>query len=235
MPDQYFIEQYRHKATLEDPVAQTGRGQKFDALSFLHMVHETLGLLELQPQHNLLNVGCANGLIDILLSACCKRLLAIDPIEEMVTLARQNLRGYENVQVALGHAASIPAEARLFDRVLMLEVIQLINEDELSNVFEELHRVTHPSGKLLIGAVPDVRFRDAHLNPYLEGVRNAQHLSQAQKDDIIQRNERSNWFHPDTLIDTWKTLGRTAKIQPLSDHHPNADFRFYLLVGEAQT
>jgi len=230
VPDQFFIDQYRKKAALADPLGQAGRGREFHTLGFLHVVRETIALLDLRHEHDALDVGCANGLLDIALSSCCRSVLAVEPVEELATLARKNLTDCPNVRVEAGHGAAIPASDGSFERALLLEVVQLVAPDEVRKVFRELRRVMRPGGRILIGAIPDARHRKEFLSSYLEGVRSAPHLSQEQKMEIIARNEKASWYDPDDLIACWNELGCRAKVQKPSPSFPNADHRFHLIV-----
>jgi 2-polyprenyl-3-methyl-5-hydroxy-6-metoxy-1,4-benzoquinol methylase len=67
MPDQFFIEEYRQKADLPNPIAQSGRGRQFEPTTFLYVVREVIQQLDLRPEDELLDVGCANGMLDIVL------------------------------------------------------------------------------------------------------------------------------------------------------------------------
>lgn len=231
MPDEFFIDQYRRKAALEDPLGQAGRGKEFQPVEFLHVVREIIGLLDLRREHDVLDVGCANGLLDIVLSACCHSVLAIEPVRELVALARKNLADCPNVRVEGGHGAAIPAGDNSFDRVLMLEVLQLVPPEEARNIFRELRRVTRAGGRILIGAVPDARRREEFLGPYLDGVRKAPHLSDEQKEEIVERNSRAYWYDAADLTAWWRDLGGRAERNPLMHGNPGADYRFNLVVS----
>lgn len=229
MPDAYFIDQYRRKASEPDALAQSGRGAAFDAVGFLHVAREVLGLLALRPEHDLLDVGCANGLLDIVLGACVRSVLAVEPVQELAAIARANLAENRNVRVQSGHAAAIPAAAASFDRILMMEVLQLIAPAEARTAFRELRRVSR-DGARIIGSIPHARHRDRFLGLYLDGVRKATHLSEAQRAGIIARNEKSSWYEPDELAAWWSELGCSTDMRSPSIGSPNADHRFHLII-----
>lgn len=231
MRDEFFIKEYRKKAAMADALGQSGRSREYQIVEFLHVAREIIRLLDLRYGHDLLDVGCANGLMDILLSGCCRSVLAVEPLEELATLARKNLAYYSNVRVQAGHGAAIPAGEGSFDRVLMLEVIQMIALDEARDVVHELRRVTRPGGRILFGNIPDSRRRDEFLGPYLEGVRLATHLSEEQKAEIIARNLKTTWYDPAELVAWWSALGCKASHQPLQAGIPTADHRFHLIVS----
>jgi len=163
--------------------------------------------LKLRPEHTLLDVGCANGLFDIILSACCQSILAVEPVADLARLARQNLAGCPNVRVEIGHGGAISAPDSYFDRILMLGVLQLVPPIEAKLLFKELKRVIKPSGRVLIVAIPDSNDKERFLDSYLQGVRAATHLSSEQKEQIITRNEKSHWYDFDELARWWEKLG----------------------------
>jgi SAM-dependent methyltransferase len=230
MPQSFWIEEYRKKASLSDPVAQSGRGSQFQAVEFLYAMKEALELLDLRPEHDLLDLGCANGLMDILLSACCRTVLAVEPVPELVALAGKNLAACVNVRVKNGSLDAIPADDNRFDRLLAFGVIQLVPHDEVRQSFGELRRVSRRPARIVFGSVPDARHRTGYLEPYLEGVRKATHLTEEQKTDIITRNLNAYWYDPAELVQWWRGHGGECAVHPLSATDPNAQHRFHLVV-----
>lgn len=233
MPQAFFIEQYRQKASLPDALAQSGRGAGFDAVAFLHSVREVLALLEPARHHSVVDVGSGNGLLDIALSACCARLLALEPVAELATRARANLAGCPGVEVAVAHGAAIPAADGRFDRALMLGVLQLVAPEEAKRICAELRRVVRPDGRVLIGSVPDARGREAFLEPYLAGIDRAAHLAPEVKAAIRERNLRASWYEAEELIAWWRALGAKARRVEPSDADASSARRFHLVVDLA--
>ena len=229
-PDKFFLERYRWKAAESDPIAQAGRGREFQPVEFLHAVRESIALLQPQPAHDTLDIGCANGMIDIILSALCRSLLGVEPVSELVDLARQNLEECINTEIKQGHAADIPAEDNSFDRVLMMEALQLAPKDETSAIFGEIYRVSRPGSRIVIGSIPDLRHRERFLTPYLDSVRSATHLTDEAKAEIVEANQRGSWYDPGDLIRRWHALGCHAEARPPAPSHPNADHRFHLVI-----
>ena len=218
------------RASLPDALAQCARGAGWNTATFLYQTRDVLARLAPDRTQDLLDVGCANGLIDIVLSACCRSLLAVEPVAELAALARGNLAPFENVRVELGHAASVPAPDRSFDRVLMMEVVQYLAPSELPACFAELRRVTRVGGRIALISVPDGRKREEFLGPYLRSVREATHLSDDQKQGILARNESAAWYPPEHLTALWRALGCTATVHTLPPYHPQHDHRIDLLV-----
>lgn len=230
MPDPYFLDQYRRKAGHSSELVQSGRGERFDVAAFLHVAREMLDLLQPDRAHAVLDLGCANGLLSILLSALSRQVVAVEPVPELAELARRNLAGCPNARVESGHGSAIPVADSSFDLVLMLEVLQVVPGEEAATVFAELRRVARNGARIVIGSVPDARRRDAVQSAYLAGVRSATHLSDEQKSEIVARNLRSTWYEPDALVEQWRRLGCSARVQQPLPAYPNADHRFHLVV-----
>lgn len=194
MPSKLFLEHYRRKAESQDPGVQAGRGPELDPAQVAQIASEVIRLLGLNSAHRLLDVGCANGLFDPIFGSIVSRIVMIEPVVELTRLARTNLQDTQNAEVLQGHARDLPVTSSSFDRVLLLEVLQLIPRREVPEIAAELSRVLEVGGRLLVGSVPDLRYRDAYLERYLDGVREATHLSEFQKQRIIARNMSSTWY-----------------------------------------
>lgn len=230
MPVDFWIEEYRRKAAVPNPWVQSGRTSTFTVAQFLYVHRDTLELLDLRPEHDVLDIGCANGLFDILLSTACRRLLAVEPVEELATIARATLAGCPNVRVEVGHGAAIPVDDRSFDRVLMLGVTQLVPPHELDDIFGELQRVTRSGGRIVLGSILNAHHRDHFLNAYLGTVHAATHLSPAQKTEITDRNLRAYWYDPAELAARLSDIGQVS-VHSLPAMDPTAGHRFNLCVS----
>src|SRR3990167_5883190 len=118
MTEQFWRDEYVKKSESEDAIAQSGRGNQFNAVEFLCVVKEAVELLDLRREHNLVDVGCGNGLLDIPLSAICRSITGIEPVAALAALARQNLADCPNVRIEVAHGGAIPAAENSFDRAL---------------------------------------------------------------------------------------------------------------------
>jgi ubiquinone/menaquinone biosynthesis C-methylase UbiE len=199
----------------------------------MYVIKQVVDLLELERYHDLLDVGCGNGLVDIPLSALVRTIVGVEPVLERLELGLGNLRDCHNVHLVRGHGAKIPAQDASFDRVLILNVIQLVTPQELQVIVRELNRVTRPGALALIASVPDGRKREEVIGPYLEGVRSATHLSEKEKIEIIRRNEAATWHHPDDLSRMWDEEGWKTNVLPLLPGDPNYGQRYHMVARRA--
>lgn len=230
MPQEFWIDEYRRKASASDPLAQTGRGDAFRPVAFMHVVRQALSLLALERSHTLLDVGCANGLLTIALSAQCRQVYAVEPVRELREQAAVNLRGIDNVELLDGHAASIPLDDASVNRVLLMNVAQLMSSDEMRDAIGEMRRMLRDGGRLVLGSLLDSTRRDAHLGPYLAGVRAATHLSDEQKAAIVARNESAHWHDAGRLEEWCAALGGVCERRALPESDPDHDHRLHMIV-----
>ena len=144
-----------------------------------------------------LDLGSGAG-IDILLAAQLVgesgRAIGIDMTPEMIGKARRNAEeaGTKNVEFRLGEIESMPVEDESVDWVISNCVINLAPDKDI--VFQEVHRVLKPGGKLLVsdivanylpkwlrstisnwancisGALPEDQYLDSIRRAGLEGV-----------------------------------------------------------------
>lgn len=80
-----------------------------------------LRLLQLEPQHQVLEVGAGSGYNAALLGRLCQRVISLECRAELVHLAQENLQraGIDNVEVRHGDGKiGAPAEAP-FDRIIV--------------------------------------------------------------------------------------------------------------------
>jgi len=99
-----------------------------------------------------LDVGCGSGHGASLLAQEANRVVGIDSAPEAIFYAQKNyLRA--NLTFALGDCRSLPFRDRIFDLVVMFEVIEHVAEQKQS--LSEIQRVLTPDGMLIL-STPNV-------------------------------------------------------------------------------
>jgi ubiquinone/menaquinone biosynthesis C-methylase UbiE len=95
-----------------------------------------------------LDVGTGAGALALALAPLVREVIGIDPVPELLALARERAAGLGNVQFVEGDGASLPFAAASFDLAATLRTLHHVARPEL--VLAELTRVTRPGGHLLV-------------------------------------------------------------------------------------
>lgn len=102
--------------------AQAGRGEGMEQ-EHLPIVLPVLDLMRLDPEDNVLDVGCGAGWLVRLLAEQVPegRVIGLDISDEMIRHARHRHVEIENAMFAIGEAEEIPWDGGFFTRVISVE------------------------------------------------------------------------------------------------------------------
>jgi SAM-dependent methyltransferase len=229
--ERFWHREYRLKAGSGDPLVASGRGARFGVAEYLKVVAHVVRAVRPTSTERLLDVGCGNGLMAIVLAPLSGEVVGVEPVPELAAQARLHTRAAGNVRIVVGEGRALPVGAACADAVICYGVLQLLEEPEdVRLTLQEIARVLRRPGRALIGAIPDLRVRDRVLEPYLAGVRAATHLSADDKAAILERNRRGRWFDPDSLTGLAREVGFTAAWRPAPAGLMESDDRFELLL-----
>lgn len=128
-------------------------GRRWDALreeSFGRTFHLEALLALLPASWWVLDVGTGTGYLLPVLARQFERVVGIDPVDEMVTIARQRVaaHGLENCTVRRGDVASLPVADSSVDVAIAMLVLHHV--PSVRDAFAELHRVVAVGGYCLI-------------------------------------------------------------------------------------
>jgi len=92
--------------------------------------------LQLQKQHNVLEIGAGSGYQAAILSRLCRHVLTIERYRTLADSARVRLEklGYDNIEVLLGDGFAIPATGGDFDRIIVTAAMEQIPEKLLERL-----------------------------------------------------------------------------------------------------
>ena len=102
--------------------AEAGRGEGMEH-EHLPIVLPVLGRMALEPDDNLLDIGCGSGWLVRLIAEQLPegRLIGVDVSDEMIRRARRNQAEIENAIFVVGEAGEIPWDANFFTKVISVE------------------------------------------------------------------------------------------------------------------
>jgi ubiquinone/menaquinone biosynthesis C-methylase UbiE len=134
--------------------AAAGEGEKMEH-HHLNITEKTLRLMELRPGERVLDLGCGSGWATRLVARLVGegpegfgQVVGLDVSDEMVRLAREASKQFENILYVQGSAQQIPWEENFFDKVLSVESFYYYADQD--RALKELFRVMAPRGRLFI-------------------------------------------------------------------------------------
>ena len=160
---------------------------------------ETLRRLPMTPSARVLDVGCGTGeLLRRLRAKYPQSLLAgIDPVPEMLAVARDKLSGSEDLRI--GYADALPWRAASFDVVVSCNMFHYITHPV--EALREMARVVRPGGALVLTDWCDDYLACRVCNLYLRLTNRAFYRTyrQAECYELLQRAG-----FRDVKLDTYK-------------------------------
>ena len=149
----FWRTQPAYRQMIADPVVTeyskaAGRYDEKWAFYVEATTRETLQRLPMTPRARVLDVGCGTGELLRRLRAKYPRaeLAGLDPVAEMLAVARDKLSGTEDLRV--GYADSLPWNAGAFDVVVSCNMFHYITHPV--EALREMARVLRPGGSLVL-------------------------------------------------------------------------------------
>jgi len=137
----YYISSYR-PYDQQDPQEFWKWGEK--------LAEQFLGESEIPftGEERVLEIGCGMGRMTSLFARRFGHVTGVDVSEEMIALARENLRGVGNVSLDVGNGSDLSAYGDAsFDFVFSYIVLQHIPDANITQYYiQEMGRVLHPGG-----------------------------------------------------------------------------------------
>lgn len=129
--------------------ADAGRGERMER-GHRAATEQAIELLEIEPAHNCIDIGCGIGWAVRLMATLCREGLAagIDISDKMIERARAVAENPPNTRYEVASAAKIPFDDAFFDRAVSVE--SLYYYDDVSAALAEIARVVKTGGRLAV-------------------------------------------------------------------------------------
>ncbi len=211
---------WNDKATAPSDFQATGRGN-MGIVGFLYTLHEIITALDIQPDDEILDIGCGTGIIPLALSPWVKRIIGIDLSNHMVFRARENCLDTDNIYFCAGDIRTLPIKSNSFNKIFAYSVLQYLEDTEgMEWALKEVSRILSPGGIVYLAANPDPQKKEA-FRQTVKGL----DISQEHKKEALSYVDVTLWVSQDKVLSMASKLGLRGKSKYV---HPRIWQSFYM-------
>ena len=118
IPRDMFVPDHIRELAFENTPLPIGHGQ---TISQPYIVALMTDLLDLQPEHKVLEIGTGSGYQSAILSILCKEVYTIERINEINEIAKKRFKenGYNNIEAYVGNGYNGWSERAPYDRIIV--------------------------------------------------------------------------------------------------------------------
>ena len=157
--DDAFVGRWVYPAS-DDPLAMVGRNGVHDLDWLSGYIAK---LLRLSSSDVVLDLGCGNGILAILLAPKVKYVVGVDFSETLLSQASR-IASAPNIEYRQADARVVSSalENRKFDKVLISSTFQYFDAPMARNVLGEIRKLLAPNGLVCVMDIPDQSRKFAH-------------------------------------------------------------------------
>lgn len=111
------------------------------------LAEQVRGFVAPRGDERALDVGTGAGALALALAPLVRQVVGVDPVPELLALARERARGLPNVDFVEGDGTRLPLAAESFDLAGTVRTLHHVEAPE--RLVAELARVTRPGGRVL--------------------------------------------------------------------------------------
>lgn len=112
---------------------------------------------KIKRNSRVLDIGCGDGRIILLLQDMVLKIIGIDYDERVIKDTRTRFSEEKNIDVVKGNAFDIPFKKEVFDYVLLMMTLVNFSENKLKSLLE-MKRVLKKNGSVIISVYSDSAF-----------------------------------------------------------------------------
>ena len=180
---------------------------------YLYDLDDVTKKLELKGGDRLLNIGCGNCLMELILNYWVSEIDCIDFTEGMIERARRNNATNKNVSLYIGNILDLSFLNKSYDKILCNSVIQYLNDlTEVATALKEINRVSKKKVKILIAANPNRSKLEEFLNGY-----DRLDMNEKDREKKKKATRLSLWTDPEKVAKIAEDIGfkaETLKMNP---------------------
>jgi len=208
---------------LQVQVLRTLNKQPVAPEAFAAILDSVSAMLKPEPDIDLLDLCCGNGLITKEFISSVRSVTAVDLSEELVSKVKNGTS--RNVTTLAADARTVSFPDNSFDRILLYAGLQYFSEIETVELFQRLRRWIRNGGLVVLGDIPDATRRwdffnsPERENAYFDGLK-------ADKPLV------GHWFDPSWLEKLANYAGFvSAALHPQPATLPYQHYRFDLVLA----
>lgn len=223
---EYWKGHWESQSKVEDEIRASGWGPR-SIKEYLCDISDICKKLELKSGDRLLNIGCGNGLMELVFSNIVSAVDGVDFSEGMIARARKNNENNTNARFYVGSILDLGFLDKRYDKVLCNSVIQYLNNvDEVAKSLKEIRRVCKDGARALIAANPD----RSKMEEFLAGYDRLA-MGEEEKEKKRAANRLSLWTDPSEILKAAGDAGFNASVLRMDGNVWQAWYMYDLLLS----
>ena len=146
--------------TREYYLENCGGAVDFSTDAFTLRIAKCLEYVNAQKDDKILDIGCGRGEASVYMAIDGAEVVGVDYSEDSITISEETKKRFSDkikgsVSFERGNAKSLQFSDNSFDKIIMLDVVEHLYEEELKIALKECFRVLKPHGKLFVHTLPN--------------------------------------------------------------------------------
>jgi predicted TPR repeat methyltransferase len=231
MKDKNLVEDYYKKTviannsdTFEDFLKQVGKtylGNTINEKQFEIIIKSILQNLQVTNDDNIIDLGCANGLISCNIAKYSKEVFGFDLSKDLIRTA--NKYNKSNTIYQQKNILEVNFKELLSSKIYMYEVLQHLEYNQLRLLLQRISNI-HDSFTFFIGSIPDMK---KVLDFYNTKERKKYYFNEVLENDKFHIG---NWWYKEQIQFLCEDLGFKCKIIEQDKSLHTAHYRFDCLI-----
>jgi cyclopropane fatty-acyl-phospholipid synthase-like methyltransferase len=207
---------------LQRNVGRTHAGESITVEVWMRTVNYIAGVVDLAPEHEILEVCCGNGLLVGNLAPACRHAAGVDFSPALLAQLKESFS--DTVTVYEADVLNFEWRGGALDAIIVYFALQHFSERDAVKLIARCSSWLKCGGKLFVGDVPDARKQWEYI------------AAPAHRRDYIQRllagtPKIGTWYHPEFFDAVSHYIGglkTEVRVQP--EYQINSSYRFDVVM-----